>query len=143
MLALLLCCLCDDQIFKQLFEILIAYIDTAYFVTCPIDYLYCVLIEWYPFFVFGICHLALLIQFSRYNAAQRRRKFLLISITFPLSCAVAVSTPPAPPVEYGQPAVAYCPVRFPASPVPLCLSSCLFRWPLLLLPAFHFPLTGL
>lgn len=30
MLALLLCCLCDDQIFKQLFEILIAYIDTQY-----------------------------------------------------------------------------------------------------------------
>lgn len=67
------------------------------------------------------------IQFSRYNAAQRRRKFLLISITFPLPCAAAdVSVPPVYPAGYGQPAAVNCPVRFSALPVPSYLSSFLF-----------------
>ena len=83
------------------------------------------------------------IQFSRYNAAQGRRKFLLISITFPLPCAAAaVSVPPALPAGYGQPAAVNCPVRFSALPVPSYLSSCLFHWPLPLLPASHSPPTG-
>ncbi len=83
------------------------------------------------------------IQFSRYNAAQRRRKFLLISITFPLPCAAAaVSVPPVYPAGYGQPAAVNCPVRFSALPVPSYLSSFLFRWPLPLLPASHSPPTG-
>src|SRR5699024_9742150 len=83
------------------------------------------------------------IQFSRFNAAQRRRKFLLISITFPLPCAAAaVSVAPVYPAGYGQPAAVNCPVRFSALPVPSYLSSFLFHWPLPLLPASHSPPPG-
>ena len=88
-------------------------------------------------------YIAFLIQLSRYNAAQGRRKFLLISITFPLLCAAAaVSVPPVYPAGYGQPAAVNCPVRFSALPVPSYLSSCLFHWPLPLLPTSHSPPTG-
>ena len=84
-------------------------------------------------------HIAFLIQLSRYNAAQERRKFLLISITFPLLCAaVAVSPAPALPAGYGQRNCGDCVIRFPALPVPCGLSSCLAHWPLPLLPAFCF-----
>ena len=69
-------------------------------------------------------------------------KFCLYSITFPLCAAVAASTPPALPAGYGQPAAVNCPVRFSALPVPSYLSSCLFHWPLPLLPTSHSPPTG-
>ena len=47
------------------------------------------------------------------------------------------------PTGYDQPAFAYFPVHFPALPVPCGLSSFHFHWPLPLLPALHFPPTGL
>ena len=48
---------------------------------------------------------------SRYNTAQGRRKFLLISIAFPLLCtAAAVSVSPVYPAGYGQPTFSALPV---------------------------------
>ena len=69
-------------------------------------------------------------------------KCFLSSITVPLCAAAAVSVPPVYPAGYGQPAAVNRPVHFSALPVPSYLSSCLFRWPLPLLPASHFPPTG-
>ena len=69
-------------------------------------------------------------------------KCFLSSITVPLCAAAAVSVPPVYPAGYGQPAAVNCPVRFSALPVPSYLSSCLFHWPLPLLPTSHSPPTG-
>ena len=65
-------------------------------------------------------------------------KCFLSSITIPLCAAAAVSVLPTPPAGYGLPAAECRAARFPALPVPSYLSSCLFRWLWLWLPAVHF-----
>ena len=59
-------------------------------------------------------------------------------ITYPFRTAVVVSVPPARPGKYAPRAAGYYVIRFPASLVPLCPASCLYRWPLPLLPASCF-----